>query len=106
MANIFDQFDEPEGRPAIGMGGGNIFDQFDEPSAPGKEQGWLEYANNLARAAANGVTFGHADELAGAVGSLAGQRSYSDIRNEQDQGIRDFRESNPVAAYGAEIGGG
>jgi hypothetical protein len=73
--------------------------------APEEEMGWLEYANNLARAAANGITFGHADELAGAVGALGGNRSYSEIRNEQDQGIRDFRESNPVAAYGAEIGG-
>jgi hypothetical protein len=105
MANPFAQFAVPNG-VAVDESS-NPFAQFaTQPSTPEKEQGWLEYANSVARAAANGVTFGHADELAGAVGSLAGQRSYSDIRNEQDQGIRDFRESNPVAAYGAEIAGG
>jgi hypothetical protein len=79
--------------------------------------GWLEYANNVARSAANGVTLGFADELAGAVGSAGNtalraagvdtpEKSYADIRGAEDQGIRDFRESNPVAAYGSEIAGG
>lgn len=108
MANVFDQFD-------TALQSGNVFDQFDAPAQP--EMGWLEYANNVARAAANGLTFGFADELAGAAGSAgntvaraAGMDipaiSYDDIRTKEDQGIRDFRESHPVAAYGSEIVGG
>lgn len=118
MPNVFDQFDAPVLADQQGPSAGNVFDQFDgHPPDPKHEQSWLEYANNVARAAANGVTLGYADELAGALGS-AGNRaaravgvdvpeiSYSDIRNKEDQGIRDFRESNPVAAYGSEIVGG
>lgn len=90
-----------------------------DPEAPPKpkQMSWFEYANNVTRSMASGVTFGYADELAGALGSAGNkamravgvdvpERTYSDIRNEQDQGIRDFRESNPVAAYGTEILGG
>lgn len=108
MPNIFDQFDAPvlspnQGQPSTA----NVFDQFDEGNPAAKSpQSWLEYANSVARAAANGVTFGLADELAGAAGSLAGNRPYSEIQQEQRQGIEDFRESNPVAAYGSEIAGG
>lgn len=85
--------------------------------APEPPEGWLEWANNVARAGANSVTFGHADELAGmvgaagnklarAVGMAVPEKTYTDIRETQDQGIRDFRETNPVAAYGTEIGAG
>jgi hypothetical protein len=91
--------------------------QPDPVAAPQAEQSWMDYANSVARAAANGVTFGFADELAGALGSAGNtaaravgadipEKTYSDIRNQEDQGIRDFRESNPVAAYGSEIAGG
>lgn len=94
----------------------------DDPEAPAADapkppEGWLEWANNVARAGANSVTFGHADELAGmvgaagnklarAVGMAVPEKTYTDIRETQDQGIRDFRETNPVAAYGTEIGAG
>jgi hypothetical protein len=118
MANVFDQFDTPVLSPQQGQPNtANIFDQFDEGAHVAKPpQGWMEYADSVARAAASGVTFGHADELAGALGSIGNKAmravgidvpeiSYSDIRDKEDQGIRDFRETNPVAAYGSEIGG-
>lgn len=109
MANVFDQFD-------TAVQSGNVFDQFDSPDAQ-PEMGWLEYANNVARAAANGLTFGFADELAGvagAGGNMAARAAgmdvpeigYYDIRDKEHAGIEKFRETNPVAAYGSEIIGG
>jgi hypothetical protein len=85
-----------------------------KPKAP---EGWLDYANSVARAGANSLTAGHADELAGMVGSAGNkllravgmdvpEQTYTDIREKEDQGIRDFRETNPVAAYGTEVGAG
>src|SRR3990170_932340 len=135
--NPFAQFAVPDG-VAVDEDA-NPFAQFalkDEAPKPKPPEGWLEWANNVARAGANALTAGHADELAGAVGSLGNkvlragadvplralgkmlpsgwlevpetvpERTYSDIRNEQDQAIRDFRETNPVAAYGTEVGAG
>ena len=107
--------------PGAPQQAGEVGGMFDDlvPAAqpkPKEPEGWLEYANATARAAANGVTFGFADELAGlvgaggnkllrAVGMDVPEISYTDIREKEDQGIRDFRETNPGAAYTSEIGG-
>lgn len=101
---------------------GGLFDDLipaktgEKAGPPAPERGWLEYLNNVARAAANGVTFGFADELAGLAGSAGNkvartigadipEKTYSEIREQEDRGIRQFRETDPGAAYGAEIGG-
>jgi hypothetical protein len=126
------------GAPQQSAADGGMFDDLIPEAAPKPKapEGWLEWANNVARAGANSLTAGHADELAGFMGSLGNkalragadaplralgkmlpdgwlevpetvpERSYTDIRQKEDQGIRDFRETNPVAAYGAEIGAG
>jgi len=63
------------------------------------------YAGNLARSIGQGITFGFGDELEARYRALTGDRSYdeevADIRRSIDQ----FRETNPVAAYGSEIAG-
>jgi hypothetical protein len=59
---------------------------------------------DYARAAAQGLTFGFADEIEAAIRSAVGSKTYE----EEVKGIRGdierFREAAPVAAYGTEIG--
>jgi len=59
---------------------------------------------DYARAAAQGLTFGFADEIEAAIRSAVGPKTYE----EEVKGIREdierFREAAPVAAYGTEIG--
>lgn len=113
MANWWEDAPLADSQPAIAKWweGAPLENEAPKPKEP---EGWLDYANSVARAAANGVTFGFADEFAGAVGSAGNkamravgmdvpEKTYTDIRGEQDQGIRDFRETNPVAGYGSEI---
>lgn len=61
-------------------------------------------AGDYARAAAQGLTFGFADEIEAALRSAVGPKTYE----EEVKGIRGdierFRETAPVAAYGTEIG--
>src|SRR3972149_1474809 len=135
--NPFAQFAVPDG-VAVDEDA-NPFAQFalkDEAPKPNPREGRREWAISVPRAGPSALTAGHADELAGAVGSLGNKvlragadvplralgkmlpsgwlggpetvpgATYSDIRNEQDQAIRDFRETNPVAAYGTEVGAG
>ena len=60
---------------------------------------------NVARAVAQGLTFGFGDEIEAGARSLFGSGGYREnaakIRNQMDE----FRQQNPLAAYGAEIGG-
>ena len=70
MANIFDQFDAP---PAATKPVANAFDRFDSSAASLEaEQPWYgklgQAADDIARIAANGLTFGYADKIAGALG--------------------------------------
>jgi hypothetical protein len=63
------------------------------------------YAGNLARAVGQGVTFGFGDELEAGVRSLVGDRSYDEEVADIRKSISQFRDTNPVAAYGSEIAG-
>lgn len=115
MANWWEDAPLADDQPAIAKWweAAPLAEEAPKAKAP---EGWLDYANSAARAAASGVTFGFADELAGLVGAGGNrvlramgmdvpEKSYTDIREKEDQGIRDFRETNPVAAYTSEIGG-
>ena len=63
------------------------------------------YAGNLARAIGQGVTFGFGDELEAGVRSLIGDRSYDEEVGDIRKSISEFRDTNPIAAYGSEIVG-
>ena len=63
------------------------------------------YAGNLARAIGQGVTFGFGDELEAGVRSLIGDRSYDEEVADIRKSISEFRDTNPIAAYGSEIVG-
>jgi hypothetical protein len=52
-----------------------------------------------------GLMFGFGDEAEAFVKSLVGDREYDEIVQEVRADINRFREEQPVAAYGAEIGG-
>ena len=61
------------------------------------------YAGNLARAIGQGVTFGFGDEIEARLRSLTGDRTYDEEVADIRESIEQFRETNPVAAYGSEI---
>ena len=63
------------------------------------------YAGNLARAIGQGVTFGFGDELEAGVRSLVGDRTYDEEVADIRKSISEFRETDPIAAYGSEIVG-
>ena len=63
------------------------------------------YAGNLARAVGQGITFGFGDELEARYRALTGDRSYDEEVADIRESIEQFRETNPVAAYGSEIVG-
>ena len=63
------------------------------------------YAGNLARAIGQGITFGFGDELEARFRALTGDRSYDEEVADIRESIEQFRETNPVAAYGSEIVG-
>jgi len=88
-----------------------------QPSQP-PQQGWGPYINNLGRMAAQGVTFGFADELAagadaalGTAGDvLRGQPTdfsgrYARNLDAERAQTREFRDQYPVAATASELGG-
>lgn len=58
---------------------------------------------DLARAAGQGLTLGFGDEMEAAVRSAFGDKSYSEIIKEVRSDIDSFRDTAPLAAYGAEI---
>ena len=63
------------------------------------------YAGNLARAVGQGVTFGFGDEIEAGIRSLGSDRSYDEEVADIRKSISEFRDTNPVAAYGSEIAG-
>lgn len=88
-----------------------------QPPQP-SQQGWVPYIDNLARSMASGATFGFADEIAaggnalvGAAGNLIRGQSpnfgeqYNQNLEAERARSRAFRESNPIAAGAAELGG-
>ena len=61
-------------------------------------------AGDYARAAAQGLTFGFADEIEAAIRSAVGPKTYEEEVKGIRKDIERFREVAPVAAYGTEIG--
>ena len=59
-----------------------------------------------ARTAAQGLTFGFADEIEAGARSLFSDRGYKDIRDEVRQNTRDYRTDNPGEALALEMAGG
>lgn len=74
------------------------------------EMGWGEYADNLVRQVANGVTFGFADEIAAGLGAATGiGGKFGDYEGNlaaQRGQDKAFEEQYPVAATTAQVGGG
>ena len=59
-----------------------------------------------ARTAAQGLTFGFADEIEAGARSLFSDRGYKDIRDEVRQNTKDYRTDNPGEALALEMAGG
>lgn len=62
-----------------------------------------EYFAGLGRSAAQGITFGTADELEAFFRSLVGEETYKQKRDKIRSGLEQFRSDFPVEAYGTEI---
>lgn len=69
------------------------------------EQSRTSYGGNLLRAGLQGVTFGFADELEAMARAAASDRTYQQEVKDIREDIEQFRETNPVEAYGTEIVG-
>jgi hypothetical protein len=59
-----------------------------------------------ARTAAQGLTFGFADEIEAGARSVFSERGYKDIRDEVRQNTNDYRTDNPGEALALEMAGG
>jgi len=68
-----------------------------------KIKGQVGFGSGVTRAAAQGLTFGFADEIEAKYMSMIKGTSYKDEVNKIRNDISKFREQNPVAAYGTEI---
>lgn len=69
--------------------------------------GWGEYADNVVRQVANGVTFGLADEIAAKADELTGRgKGYDTNLAAERTKDKAFEAEYPVAATAAQIGGG
>ena len=65
-----------------------------------------DVAIDFARAGAQGVSFGFADEIEAAVRSAFNSgKSYAEVVKDVRSQINSFRKRNPASAYGAEIAG-
>lgn len=71
--------------------------------APEAERFTPEYFAGLGRSAAQGITFGTADEIEAFVRSLIGEETYKKERDKIRAGLEQFRSDFPVEAYGTEI---
>lgn len=101
MAGALDlsQFEEV---PAASGGRALDLSQFEEVPAASKP-GKLE---SFGRGALQGVTFGFADELTGALESLFTDKTYSQSRDESRANYRAAKEANPGTYLAGELGGG
>lgn len=73
----------------------------------GKASGVLPYVDNIVRQAANGITFGFADEIASGLDALTGRKeSYGGALAENRAQDKAFQKANPVASTAANIAGG
>ncbi len=113
MSDVF-QIQLPDGRTVgiqasspeeAAQGAKNILAR-EKGEAQGKQGGVLPYIDNLVRQAANGITFGFADEISSALDSALGRKaSYGEALAENRAQDKAFAEKNPIAATGANIAG-
>ena len=101
-----DEDQAPKNSPYLSYRGLTLIPVGDDTDAPPQsrtKRGEVGLARGLARAAAQGLSFGWGDEVEAYFRSLAGDETYDEevasIRNEIDQ----FRDERPVTAYGTEI---
>ena len=73
------------------------------PETPDAERFTPEYFAGLGRSAAQGISFGTADEIEAFVRSLVGEETYKQKRDKIRAGLDKFRSDFPVEAYGTEI---
>jgi len=71
--------------------------------APKMERGYGDIAADIGRAAAQGLTFGLSDEIYGAYKAFTSDKTYEEAAQEIRDGLKRFRETDPVKAYGFEI---
>lgn len=65
----------------------------------------LEFAGNVVRAMAQGLSFGFADEAEAFARSVLTDEGYEDALENARSGLERLREESPVIGYGAEIAG-
>lgn len=65
-----------------------------------------DIANDVARAIAQGASLGFSDEIYGLFKAFTSDKTYEEARDEIREGLEQFRETDPVKAYGFEILGG
>lgn len=70
-----------------------------------KEQQREEVPTQRLRTAAQGLTFGTADEIEARARALATGRPYEDVLNEVRGGLKAYKEARPIEAMAYEIGG-
>lgn len=73
---------------------GNIHPKYDISTGEG-----------MVRAGIQGGSFGTADEATAAIASMIGDGTYQQYLDRERAKLKQFREEQPVAAYGAEIAG-
>ena len=84
---------------------------FNDPRDYGEEQtdpdrSYLDIATDTARAGAQGLTFGFADEIEAAItAGISGSESYGEALARVRGNIKKFQQDNPSVAFGAEITG-
>jgi len=108
MANVFDQFDKPQG---------NVFDKFDKPNKMAKKD-LVSLPETVLNKATQGLTLGYGDEASDALAALAttgiqklqGQdvtlgENYDLARQMSQSNLDRMGEQRPVASAVSEIGG-
>ena len=113
MSEVF-QIQLPDGRvvgiqansPEEAATGARNIVAREKGEAQGKEGGFLSHVDNLVRQAANGITFGYADELASALDALTGRQKSYDEALAANRGQDDaYAKANPLKAGAANIAG-
>ena len=70
------------------------------------DRSYLDIATDTARAGAQGLTFGYADEIEAAItAGISGSESYGEALARVRGNIKKFQQDNPRVAFGAEITG-
>ena len=63
----------------------------------------LDIFKSIGSAALQGASFGTSDEIVSYIRSLGSEKTYEQLRDEARKNLADFRKTDPVKAYAAEI---